>query len=557
MSAFHTLELACPCGHKFDHILARGINIERAPELRQQILDGTFHTVKCPSCGKKRTVETAFSYTDPKKKMFIQVKPRKHFFHWREASQIIQDKVERLPSKHKIAGAQLRVVYGLAELREKLLCDDIKLDDRMLQLMKVILMYEHPFLLKRPRLQFILNSVNEDALVFRASHLHDNRHYEICVPLADVKKFKAMESKIRLKLKTTMKDNDIFDPKNGHFVSFTRFLPQTEALALLRKYARMVNQKIVFKPTSDEFQWMLKHLPRAAHLSSAAKNDLKTLNEFSKKNSLDKLQSQLTEVRFGKDLEHEFWKNKDGKDISTLWSVFEELPPNHIEGNSSVGEIHLKNLGDALGTYDPGNGEIDIHIDVLASRGDFEETIRHEVGHGVHKKQHKKINQWLFERFGWKIYECNFTGMNNWVKDMGGWQGETEKQKREIFRFFEKIFEANDGKERDEVARPKKGHPWYRKNFAPRHAFQNTREVWYENSDLWFRVGSRAYFLNYYYWTFCSVNIDTLKLVSKMNNYAAMSDKEFFAELYAFHFGGSAKAKKWVPKDVQKYLNEL
>lgn len=555
MSAFHTLKLECPCGHDFTHQVARGINVQRSPKFRQEILDGTFHRVTCPVCRKNRIIEAAFSYVDPKTKLFIQVKPRKNYFNWRQASQVLEQKVNRLPRKNKITGARLRVVFGLAELREKLLCEDAKIDDRMLELMKVILLYEHPFLMKRPRLQFILSEVSSDSFVFRASHVHDKRHYEIAVAKAQVKKFVANEKVIRARLKSSMNGNNIFEGKNGYFMSYLRFMPQTDALAKLSKYAKDVRASKAVPMSSKDFKTMLEKLPRASQLSWSAKKDLKDLQVYARRH-FPAMQVPLWEVRFGKEMESEFWRNDSANDIDALWRVFEELPDNHIEGNNRITEIQLIEGGG--GTYDSTDGEIDIGIDELPHRASFEDTVRHEVGHGVHEAQHKKIQPWLQERFGWKIYEGTFAGMDKWVKEMNGWGAATAAEKKLVYQCFLQAFDGKNEWSRGEVKAVKKDHIWNRKNFAPRKAYEKSCDDWFETCLEWHNDGKRAFFLNYYYDTFCIVNVDTLKLIAKMpSRYAAMSDHEFFAELYALYFDEKDKRRRFIPKDVQKWLKEL
>lgn len=555
MSAFHTLELECPCGHKFTHQVARGINVQRSPKFRKEILDGTFHRVSCPVCRKNRIVEAAFSYVDPKAKLFIQVKPRKNYFNWREASQVLEKKVNRLPRKNKVTGAKLRVVFGLAELREKLLCDDAKFDDRLLELMKVILLYEHPFLMRRPRLQFVLTSVTADSFVFRASHVHDKRHYEIAVPKAQVNRFKATETAIRSRMKSAMNGNNMFDAKNGHFMSYLRFMPQTDAMASLAKYAKDVRASKHVPMTSKDFRLMLKKLPRASQLSWSAKKDLKDLQLYAKK-KFPALQAALWEVRFGKEMEAEFGSNDSNNDIDTLWRVFEDLPDNHIEGNNRITEIQLTDGGG--GTYDPTDGEIDIGVDELLHRASFEDTVRHEVGHGVHEAQHKKIQPWLEQRFGWKIFPGTFAGMDKWVSEMKGWGTATKAEKKLVYECFRQAFDGSSEWSRGEVKNVKKDHIWNRKNFAPRKAYEKSQDDWFNTCLLWHNDGKRAFFLNYYYDTFCMVNVDTLKLIDKMpSRYAAMSDHEFFAELYALYFDDKDKRRRFIPKDVQKWLKEL
>jgi hypothetical protein len=557
MSAFHTLELGCVCGHQFPHHVARGVNAQRSPQFRQQILDGTFHTVQCPSCTQTRIIETAFSYIDPKRNLFIQVKPRKAFFDWKIASRMLEEKVKRLPAQGKLKKPKMRVVFGLAELREKILCETQNLDDRTLELIKVVLLYEHPMLMKRPRLQFVLTSASKEELVFRASHLHDKRTYKIVLPVVQLKRFKAEESKIISMLSSAMSGNNMFDDAGGHYMSYLRWMPQTDALAKLAAFSKDIRAGRKVQMKSKEFQHMLRTLPRGSHLTTDAKNDLKRLQQYALRHYPD-VQEELWEVRFGKDLESEFWKNDNQTDINILWKVFEELPDNHIENNNMITEVELGTGGG--GTYDPTNGEIEIGIAELPHHARLEDTVRHEVGHGVHEKNHKKVQQWLKERFGWQIFEFTPAGMDKWVRELNGWGNATAKDKRDAFRCFREAFDGKDEWSQGNVRESHlpKGHIWHREGFLPRKVYEKSPGDWFNYCKSWYRSGNRAFFLNYYYETMCIVNVETIRLIAQMpSRYAAMSDHEFFAELYALHFDKKDPRRKAIPADVKKWLNAL
>ena len=558
MSAFNNVQVKCACSHSFPYHIALGINVERSPKFRQQILDGTFHTAKCPSCNTVSTVETSFSYTDPKRKLIIQVKPRKQFSEWKAASDILAQKVKRIPEKNKVKNPTLRVVFGLAELREKLICQDIRLSDSILELIKTVLLYEHPFLIRRPRLQFTLIKADKNELQFRATHMHDKRNYLIILPRTHVKNFEKEEGKYRKLVGAAMKGNNPFDNRSAHYMSYQRFLPQTNALAELRKYAATIKGDGKVNMKSAEFKLMLYRLPRGTHLSTDAKNDLKTLQQYANKFHLQ-IQGDLWEVRFGKELESEFWKNHTADDIATLWKVFEKLPVNHIEGNNTITEVKAGTGGG--GTYDTTNGEIEIGIKEFPEHGSAEDTIRHEVGHSVHKQQHKKVQDWLESRFGWKLYNNTFSGFDKWVQEMNGWGNATAAEKRDAYRCIKHAFQADDdwgkGEIPDYKSKPK-NFIWNRKDFLPRKVYEETHEAWYSYFTHWYHDGKRAFFLNYYYDMFCIVNRSTLNLIKKMpSHYAAMSDQEFFAELYALHHDKYDERRKHIPEDVKQWLDNL
>ena len=73
-------------------------------------------------------------------------------------------------------------MFGLDELREKLVAQDADIDDRILELLKVRVVHEHPILLKWARLRLTLTQVTEKALQFNAYYEHSQRHFQVELP---------------------------------------------------------------------------------------------------------------------------------------------------------------------------------------------------------------------------------------------------------------------------------------------------------------------------------------------------------------------------------------
>ena len=48
MSTFHFYPIQCACGHAFQAELAVAVNAVRAPHLRDEVLAGNLHRVRCP-----------------------------------------------------------------------------------------------------------------------------------------------------------------------------------------------------------------------------------------------------------------------------------------------------------------------------------------------------------------------------------------------------------------------------------------------------------------------------------------------------------------------------
>ncbi len=148
MSTFVHQELRChACGESFEVPLLKGMHITRIPEVRKSIMDGSFQVFDCPHCAERVHVERTSIYTDFQAGHYVAIEPTGHpdpsqavAFHrgvfdrcFMMAPPVAQELSRRMAP---------RVVFGLTALREKLLCWDNSLDDRVLEVLKVDLMKE-------------------------------------------------------------------------------------------------------------------------------------------------------------------------------------------------------------------------------------------------------------------------------------------------------------------------------------------------------------------------------------------------------------------------------
>jgi len=146
MSTFSQATLRCRCGAEHVVDVADSVRASARPDLRAQILDGTFHRFACPQCGAVAQVEKLFAYNDLPRRQWFTVVPaaslarRSEWLAFAErAFQAVF--VERASPIVTAWAPQLtrRVVFGLASLREKLLAFDSGFDDRRVEQLKLAL----------------------------------------------------------------------------------------------------------------------------------------------------------------------------------------------------------------------------------------------------------------------------------------------------------------------------------------------------------------------------------------------------------------------------------
>lgn len=535
--------------------LADCINVHRTPQIREAILKGEYNRVAADDGTHMVTVEKPFFYTDFDRNQFFLVKPRAERHTWKQSSQQLDRMMKGVPAQFtKVANTKFRVVFGMGELKEKLVADDANLDDRMIELLKVLVIYDHPFLIKRARLRLFLEKISATSYDFIACYDHHNRTYRVGMPRTVADDLMANKEKVE-KWVTARHASNIFKMKNDYWVNFWRWSPIPAYLDELRRYCKQLKEQHTINVNEKPFKDMLKYLPRGSQLPAWAKKDLNEIFLYAKKNKLGKLQDQLFEIRFDRQLDDDWYLNDDPNDIDTLWKLLKDLPETNVEGNTHLDELNLIRGGG--GSYEPDTGDIYIGSDELSNPESFENVVRHEVGHAVHEANDKKVNPWLKKQFGWMTFDKTDQQIDAWVDLMGGYGDMTNEQVKDIRGFLKLCLGPGDSWNPPKNPPVARNHPWWRSDFGPRLAFMQTGSDWYETNDKWHTYKGKAFFVNFYYQQFMVVNTDTLEFINKKmpDKYAAMSPFEFFAELYALHFDTNNPKRKNIPKEVRDWIN--
>ena len=176
MSTFVPSTIACRCGKHYEVEVANGLHISLRPDLRQQILDGTFHRFFCPVCGMTTMVDATMSFTDFPRRQWFTIAPSTGLPWRRSWLAVARDSfqatmVQGAPELVAGWGREMtrRLMFGLAALREKLVIADATLDDRVVELLKIQLVRDLRGELS-PGHYFHLVEVKGDALVFERTH---------------------------------------------------------------------------------------------------------------------------------------------------------------------------------------------------------------------------------------------------------------------------------------------------------------------------------------------------------------------------------------------------
>ena len=148
MSIFRTVYLDCPaCGTAVSYELVHSVNAGRRPDLRDEILDGTFQRATCPSCQRAFRLDPEFIYLDLPSRLYIAVWPTNQRSNWRDCAARTRATFEKSMGEQAPAearelanGVDVRAVFGWHALVEKILARQAGIDDRTLEVAKILVM---------------------------------------------------------------------------------------------------------------------------------------------------------------------------------------------------------------------------------------------------------------------------------------------------------------------------------------------------------------------------------------------------------------------------------
>ena len=148
MSIFRTYEIPCPqCGGVVAFDLVHSINADRMPAYRDEILAGEFQMRTCSECEHEFRIEPEFNYVDLGRKLWVAAWPERELPQWvskaEQTSQLFAGSFgsEAPPAARDLAeGVSVRMTFGWAALVEKIIANELGVDDTTLEVVKATLM---------------------------------------------------------------------------------------------------------------------------------------------------------------------------------------------------------------------------------------------------------------------------------------------------------------------------------------------------------------------------------------------------------------------------------
>lgn len=127
------IDLKCPgCGAEGTRDTKKRVCVSEAPELKEEILSGSFFEWKCPSCGKQFFIDDVFLYNDDDNKFMVYLVPG----FSEESLQV--PTIIKTDEKYDTDNSVLRVAAGFVDFVEKIRILEERLDDRAIEAVKAV-----------------------------------------------------------------------------------------------------------------------------------------------------------------------------------------------------------------------------------------------------------------------------------------------------------------------------------------------------------------------------------------------------------------------------------
>ncbi|QHI71410.1 CpXC domain-containing protein [Aminipila terrae] len=140
MSKCITNEVECPeCGNKQNYVRWQSIIADIDPQLKEKVLNGELFVFDCKKCGKKFPITYPCLYHDMGKHLMVYLTSDKESIN--EMNKILFDSPETFEIQAR-QGYIYRAVSTVNEMAEKIMIHDMKLDDRVIEIIKMLILFK-------------------------------------------------------------------------------------------------------------------------------------------------------------------------------------------------------------------------------------------------------------------------------------------------------------------------------------------------------------------------------------------------------------------------------
>ena len=180
MSVNSKQNVKCPnCGQLGEVTVWNAITVKDSPDLKADLLAGKINMFRCGSCGHTALMPTHLLYHDEDKKLLISFTPCEEKLRRRLYDNVIETSKES-GALEKFNGYNLRFVTEYNELLEKLLIFDAGLNDKAVEVIKLMVLSQD--LEKAEQRVCRFGKLESGSLEFMIHDRKENQVYTSSVP---------------------------------------------------------------------------------------------------------------------------------------------------------------------------------------------------------------------------------------------------------------------------------------------------------------------------------------------------------------------------------------
>lgn len=160
-------KIACPyCGHEQEIETYENIDIDIDEGMREKIMSEEILTFKCEECGEKAITAFPCLVSNLEKRYIFWLLANFNDEQKEELDREFEESMKDKKDKEFAEGYQRRIVGSVNELKEKILLADVGLDDRVMEIVKMLCVSEVSDQLKGEQLSEVRFNQTKDGQMF-------------------------------------------------------------------------------------------------------------------------------------------------------------------------------------------------------------------------------------------------------------------------------------------------------------------------------------------------------------------------------------------------------
>ena len=181
MSINFKQSVKCPqCEQMSDVTVWSSITVNDSPDLKKELLSGNINMFKCPSCNHTALMPHPMLYTDDEKKLMISFAPSNDPIIKDKMFSDIKESSAKSGELMKLDGYNLRFITDYNELLEKILIFDNGLNDKAIEVIKLMVLSQEVDKSEQRNCRF--GKLSDGTLEFMVHDFIENQVYTSSVP---------------------------------------------------------------------------------------------------------------------------------------------------------------------------------------------------------------------------------------------------------------------------------------------------------------------------------------------------------------------------------------